>query len=94
MSVGFVNKWKYVFFEHGITGLKLKYKGSKGYFTPVQHQILIDWLKQKNYWHLDELKEYVEDSFGIVFDSNQSYYELFKQTNISCQKTHKNNPNS
>ncbi|MFB2772497.1 winged helix-turn-helix domain-containing protein [Pelatocladus sp. BLCC-F211] len=72
--------------------MKLKYKGSKGYLTAVQHTTVIDWLKQKNYWHLDELKTYLEDSFGVVSESNQSYYELFKQ-NISWNKTQKKNPN-
>ncbi|MDF5726221.1 MAG: helix-turn-helix domain-containing protein [Rhizonema sp. PD37] len=77
VSVGFVNKWKYRFVEPGIAGLKLKHQGSKGYLNSVQRQILIDWLKQKNYWHLDELKEYVEDSFAMILESNQSYYDLF-----------------
>lgn len=92
VSVGFVNKWKYTFLEDGVTGLKLKHKGSKGYLTVVQHKTVIDWLKQKNYWHLDELKAYLEDSFAVVFESNQSYYELFKQANISWKKTQKKNP--
>lgn len=29
VSVGFVNKWKYMFAEQGINGLRLKYKGTK-----------------------------------------------------------------
>lgn len=31
VSVGFVNKWKYIFLEQGVVGLKLRYKGSKSY---------------------------------------------------------------
>lgn len=93
VSVGFVNKWKYAFFEQGMAGLKLKHQGSRGYLTSVQRQAVIDWLKQKNYWHLDELKQYVEDSFGVVFESNQSYYELFQQAKITWKKTQKTNPN-
>lgn len=92
VSVGFVNKWKYVFIEQGIAGLTLKHQGSRGYLTNQQRQAVIDWLKQKNNWHLAELKEYVEDSFGVVFESNQSYYELFKQADISWKKTQKTNP--
>jgi transposase len=46
-------------------GLMLKHQDSKEYLTPVQHQTLFDWLKQKNYWHLLELKEYIEDSFAV-----------------------------
>ena len=92
VSLGFVNKWKYVFIEQGIAGLTLKHQGSRGYLTSQQRQAVIDWLKQKNNWHLAELKTYVLDSFGIVFESNQSYYELFKQADISWKKTQKMNP--
>ena len=92
VSVGFVNKWKYVFLESGVRGLKLKYLGSKSYFTPEQRQTVIQWLKNKRYWHLSELKEYIKDSFNINFASNQSYYELFKKADISWKKTQKENP--
>lgn len=93
VSVGFVNKWKYIFVEQGVAGLRLKHQGSRGYVDDVQRQTIISWLKQKNYWHLDELKEYVFDNFGVGFESNQSYYELFKQAEISWKKTQKKNPN-
>jgi putative transposase len=92
VSLGFVNKWKYVFIEQGVAGLTLKHQGSRGYLTSQQRQAVIDWLKQKKNWHLAELKEYIEDSFGVFFESNQSYYELFKQADISWKKTQKINP--
>lgn len=92
VSVGFVNKWKDAFLEDGIPGLKLQHLGSKSYLTLGQQQIVIDWLRQKSYWHLPELKEYIKDSFSIHFASNQSYYELFKKANISWKKTQKKNP--
>jgi transposase len=92
VSVGFVSKWKYIFVEQGIAGLRLKYQGSKGYLDLAQRQRIVTWLQQKNYWHLSELKEYIEDNFDVVFESNQSYYDLFKQANISWKKTQKKNP--
>lgn len=92
VSVGFVNKWKYIFVEQGVNGLRLKYKGSSGYIDSVQKQAVLNWLRQKNYWHLSELKEYIEDKLNVVFESNQSYYELLKQANISWKKTQKSNP--
>ena len=92
VSVSFISKWKYIFLEQGVTGLRLRYLGSKSYLNLAQRQIVYRWLKQKNYWHLSELKEYVEDSFNVVFESNQSYYELFREANISWKKTQKKNP--
>lgn len=92
VSVGFVTKWKQVFFEEGIAGLVLKHQGSRGYLTQSQRQAIADWLKQKNYWHLPELKQHIEDSYGVVFESNQSYYDLFALAGISWKKTQKSNP--
>lgn len=92
VSVGFVNKWKYIFLSQGMTGLRLRYKGSRSYLYSGQRQIILSWLQQKNYWHLEELKEYIEDNFDLVFESNQSYYDLFKQAKISWKKTQKKNP--
>lgn len=92
VSVSFISKWKYIFVEQGVAGLRLRYLGSKSYLDLAQRQIVLNWLKQKNNWHLSELKEYIEDRFGVVFGSNQSYYNLFKEANISWKKTQKKNP--
>jgi len=92
VSVSFISKWKYIFVEQGVSGLRLKYLGSKSYLNLAQRQIVYRWLKQKNSWHLSELKNYIEDRFNVVFESNQSYYDLFKEANISWKKTQKKNP--
>ena len=76
-SVSFISKWKYIFLEQGITGLKLKYIGSRSYLSSAQKETVLSWLKQKDYWHLSELKKYLLDSFNVVFESNQSYYDKF-----------------
>ena len=92
VSVSFISKWKYIFVEQGVTGLRLRYIGSKSYLNLAQKQIVLSWLKQKNSWHLSELKNYIEDGFNVVFESKQSYYGLFKEANISWKKTQKKNP--
>jgi len=53
---------------------------------------VLEWLKQKNYWDLQELQAYLENSYGVVFRSLQSYYELFQEAGISWKKTQKRNP--
>ena len=91
VSVSFISKWKYIFVEQGVAGLRLKYKGSKSYLAPAEKQIVLNWLKQNSSWHLSKLKEYIEDNFNVEFESNQSYYDLFKQANISWNSTQKTN---
>jgi transposase len=92
VSVGFISKWKQQFQEQGVAGLSLKYQGSTGYLEAGQRQAVIDWLEQKNYWHLSELQQHIEDKYEVVFASKQSYYELLKAAGISWKKTQKSNP--
>ncbi|NJK64908.1 MAG: transposase [Synechococcaceae cyanobacterium SM2_3_1] len=89
---GFISKWKQAYLLHGVEGLKLGHKGSKGYLTPEQRQQTIDWLKSKNYWDLHELEYYVAESFDVIFSSRTSYYELFREAGISWKKSQKYNP--
>jgi transposase len=92
VSEFFVGYWKKIFKTQGIEGIKLGYKGSQGYLTERQTDVVVEWLKNKKFWDLDELVTYVEQEFGVIYKSKQSYYELFARANISWKKTQKTNP--
>jgi len=92
VSEFFIGHWKKNLKLKGIAGLKLGYKGSKGYLSIQQKTEVIEWLKNKKYWDLDELVTYVEEEFGVTYKSKQSYYKLFEQANISWKKSQKVNP--
>jgi putative transposase len=94
VSEFFVGYWKKIFKSQGVEGIKLGYKGSQGYLTERQTDVVVEWLKNKEYWNLDELVTYVEQEFGVTYKSKQSYYELFDRGNISWKKTQKVNPKS
>lgn len=92
VSSGFISKWTGQYEQLGVTGLRLGYPGSVGALKPEQRQLVIAWLKEKNYWNLAELQAYIDAEYGVVFDSKQSYYTLFEQAGISWKKTQKRNP--
>ncbi|MEG4943879.1 winged helix-turn-helix domain-containing protein [Microcoleus sp. F4-D5] len=75
--------WKKQFQTKCIEGIKLGHKGSKGYLTGLKNTEVIEWLKNKEYWNLDELVTYVEREFGVVYKSKQSYYKLCERAKIS-----------
>ncbi|WP_445243408.1 winged helix-turn-helix domain-containing protein [Microcoleus sp. AR_TQ3_B6] len=52
---------------------------------------MIEWLKNKAYWNLDELVTYLEREFGGIYKSKQSYYEIFDRAKISRNKNQKTN---
>lgn len=92
VSIGFISKWWQMFTVSGVSGLKLRHIGSIAYLTISQRTEVIAWLKQKNYWHLPELEQYIEETYDVVFKSKQSYYDLFEEAGISWKKTQKRNP--
>jgi putative transposase len=63
-----VGYWKKIFKTKGLEGIKLGYKGSQGYLER-QTDVVVEWLKNKEYGNLDDLVTYVEQEFGV---SNKS----------------------
>jgi putative transposase len=72
VSEFFVGYWKKFFKTQGVEGIKLGYKGSQGYFTERQTDVVVEWLKNKQYWNLEELVTYVEQKFGVSYKLKQS----------------------
>ncbi|MBD6621330.1 IS630 family transposase, partial [Komarekiella sp. 'clone 1'] len=92
VSSGFISTWKKAFFQNGVEGLKLAYKGSKGFLDAQQHTEVIEWLQTKDEWTLNELEYQIASQYGVTFESKQSYYDLFNEARISWKKTSANNP--
>jgi putative transposase len=76
----------------GVEGIKLGDRGSLGYLTKMHHLQVIDWLKRKNYWNLNELECYIAETFDVTFAAKSSYYDLFSEAGISWKKSQKTNP--
>jgi putative transposase len=92
VSKSFIRDWKKAFKVEGIEGIKLGYQGAKGKLTLEQRIEVIEWLKTKEYWHLDELMNQLEDKYDVVYKSKQSYYDLFEQGRVSWKRSQKVNP--
>ena len=86
-----ISSWKQKFVTQGLAGIKLAYKGARSYLTPEQRTEVLAWLKAVNYWNLEELVTYLSKHYGVIYQSKQSYYELFSAADISWKKS-QNNP--
>lgn len=92
VSRSFISKWKKSFAAQGVAGLRLGYKGSRGYLSPVQRSTIITWLRDRKVWDVAALHAYVQEHYGVDYKSRQSYYTLFKTAGISWKKTQRANP--
>lgn len=92
VSPGYVSQWKKAYQEQGVAGLMLKYKGSKSLLTPDERTAVLLWIQSQESWSVDQLKTYLETTYGVVFQSRQSYYELLAAARITWKKAQRANP--
>jgi transposase len=92
VSRGSITLWKQAYEENGIDGLRLNYKGRKSYLLSGQREEILSWLQTKDIWELGELEYKLAFEYDVVYESKQSYYDLFEEAGISWKKTTKLNP--
>jgi len=91
VSPAFISQCKARFIKNGVEDLRLKYQGSKAYLNQLERTEIIKYLDAKEFVSLQELREYIKDKYDVRFKSNQSYYQLFNEAEISWKKTQKKN---
>ena len=92
VSVAFVSKWKIIYENKGAECLRSGYKGSKGYLSKSQKDEIIKYLEKQEHPGVEELRDYIEEEYGVVYKSKQSYYDLLKAAGKSWHKSQKKNP--
>ena len=44
----YISRWQSRYRKQGVAGLRLQYRGSRGYLNPTQKTAVIEWMGQKN----------------------------------------------
>jgi len=92
VSDAFVSKWKIRFENEGAEALKLHYKGGKGFLTADQREEILFHLRMQPHYSVEELRDYIEYHYGVVYHSKQSYYDLLHEARLSWHQTQAVNP--
>lgn len=92
VSPGFVSQQKQAYLSEGVAGLALAYRGATPLLNPVARAAVIAWLKASQHWSLLALQQHIQQTYQVVFQSNQSYYDLFAEAGIHYKKTQASNP--
>ncbi len=88
----FVGKWRRRYREQGVNGLRLGYKGSQGYLSPDAKQQILAWFHQQTCWTVGALQKELAQTYGVEYQSRQSYYALLADARLSWKKAQKKNP--
>ena len=92
VSEQYVSKWKGIYETEGAERLRLGYEGRKPYLTAEQRAEVVRWVKGKSSLRVEEIRDYVEKTYGVVYQSKQSYYELMAEGGMSYHRSEAVNP--
>ena len=92
VTPGFVSQAKHAYETQGTAGLTLKYQGAQPYLSASERQAVIEWLKKEQEWSVERLHAHIETSYGVVFQSRQSYYQLLADAGITHKQAQRANP--
>ena len=92
VSLQYVSKWKGLYEAEGGAALRLGYRGSEGYLEERQRQAILRWIGARATVSVEALRDYIEEQYGVVYRSKQSYYELLDAGGMSYHRSEKDNP--
>jgi transposase len=92
VTPGFVSQAKQAYETQGTAGLMLKYHGSQPYLSASERQAVIEWLKAQQEWSVEHLQTHIETTYGVIFQSRQSYYQLLADAGITYKQAQRANP--
>ena len=92
VSPQYVSKWKGQYEAEGAVALRLGHRGSEGYLGEEQRQEIVQWIEAHETLPVEAVRDYVEEGYGVVYQSKQSYYELLEAGGMSYHRSEKVNP--
>ncbi len=92
VSAQYVSKWKGVYKAEGAAALMLGYSGSESYLSVEQRGEIEQWIDTHETLTVEEVREYVEEHYGVRYHSRQSYYDLLEGGGMSYHRSEKVNP--
>ncbi len=92
VSIGSISGWKQAYELDGLEGLQLQHRGRISYLSAQQREEVLSWLQSQDCWEIGELEYHLADDYDVVYESKQSYYDLFEAAGMSWKKTTQLNP--
>lgn len=53
---------------------------------------MLSWIGAQETISSEQVRDYLEEQYGVVYQSKQSYYELMQAAGLSYHKSEKRNP--
>src|SRR6266446_2184106 len=71
---------------------RIPYHSELRHYPEDERQAVIAWLKAHHEWSVERLHDHLATTYGVVFQSRQSYYQLLTEAEITYKQTQRSNP--
>jgi len=88
----YVRKWQRRYESGGVEALRLGYRGSESYLSGEQRREVEEWISTHETVSVEEVRDYIEAQYGVIYRSKQSYYEFMEAGGMSYHRTEPGNP--
>lgn len=88
VALGSITGWKKTYEQQGIEGLRLNHKGRKSYLSSEQRLEVLSWLQTQERWELGELEYQLAFEYDVIYESKQSYDDLFEAAGSALEENH------
>ena len=92
VSPQYVSKWRGHYEAKGAPGLLLGYQGSPSYLSGEQREAVRQWIQAHPTLTPAAVRDYLQEQYGVVYSSRQSYYALMQAAGWSYHKSEPRNP--
>ena len=92
VSQQYVSKWKGLYEAGGGAVLRLGHRGSESYLGAEERHAIVQWIGARETVSVEAVRDYVEEHYGVVYRSKQSYYDLLAAGGMSYHRSEKHKP--
>ena len=92
VSEAFVSTCRKRYAEAGVASFPLAYGGGTSFVSTDERADVLCWIANQAHPTVRLLRTYLQDAFGVVYESRQSYYDLLKAAGLSHKKAQATNP--
>jgi putative transposase len=92
LSEAFVSTCRKRYATDGVASFTLGYRGGTSFLSAEERQEVLTWIGNHAHPNVRVVRTYLQETFGVVYESRQSYYTLLKEAGLSHKQIQARNP--
>jgi putative transposase len=92
VSEAFVSTCRKRYAADGVASFTLGYRGGTSFLSADERTEALTWIADQKRPTVRVVRTYLQETFGVVYESRQSYYALLKEAGLSHTPIQARNP--